>query len=101
MWQIVGDMPESRFLCEKLLAPDSITAIRAQAFEAGPATDKVAQLEVDASYESEMAATTHFVIVDREGNIVWTQSLAPTSARCCATRNRCRDERFDEQLRIQ
>ena len=33
-------------------------------------------LEVDASYESEMAATTHFVIVDREGNIVWTQSLS-------------------------
>jgi gamma-glutamyltranspeptidase / glutathione hydrolase len=66
MWQIVGNMPESRFLCEKLLGLN-VTAIRAQAFEAEPATAKVAQLEVGASYESEMAATTHFVIVDREG----------------------------------
>jgi gamma-glutamyltranspeptidase / glutathione hydrolase len=77
MWQIVGDVPESRFLCEKLLAPDSIAAIRAQAFPLEAAQPKVAWGTDAPFYESEIAATTHFVIVDREGNVVTaTQSLS-------------------------
>jgi gamma-glutamyltranspeptidase/glutathione hydrolase len=67
----IGDAPESRFLFEKLLAPDSIAEIRAKAF--GPeAARKVAAAEVEMPvfHESAMAATTHFIVVDRQGNIV-------------------------------
>jgi gamma-glutamyltranspeptidase/glutathione hydrolase len=91
----VGDAPESRFLFEKLIAPDSIADIRAKAFappeakkkkvasgvgqvfdlpsarvaagEGGPGTRPWAESEF---YESPMAATTHFAVVDRAGNIV-------------------------------
>jgi gamma-glutamyltranspeptidase/glutathione hydrolase len=68
----VGDVEESRFLVEKLLAPESIAEIRAKAF-AAEAQRKVAQIdyeELPAHYESAMAATTHFIVVDRHGNIV-------------------------------
>lgn len=84
----IGDAPESRFLFEKLLAPDSIADIRAKAFgpvekqkkvaavghnerELTGADDRVVAFEAESPfYESEMAATTHFIVVDREGNIV-------------------------------
>lgn len=75
----VADAPESRFLVEKLLAPDSIAALRAKALgeaEAAPAK-KVAALEwFDAAgerepfFESPLAATTHFLVADAQGNIV-------------------------------
>jgi gamma-glutamyltranspeptidase/glutathione hydrolase len=68
----IGDTEESRFLLEKLLAPDSIAELRAKAF--GPeAQRKVAQMEYEElplHYESAMAATTHFIVVDGQGNIV-------------------------------
>lgn len=70
--RVVGDVEESRFLVEKLLAADSIAEIRAKAF-APEAQRKVAQVdfeELPAHYESAMAATTHFIVVDRHGNIV-------------------------------
>ncbi len=90
----IGDAPESRFLFEKLLAPDSIAEIRAKAFGAVEAKKKVAGVapgginatvlagaseqahfaasdeELPLFYESEMAATTHFIVADAEGNIV-------------------------------
>ncbi len=68
----VGDAPASRFLFEKMIAPDSIAEIRGKAFGPPEAKKKVAALDAETSpfYESPMAATTHFIIADREGNIV-------------------------------
>jgi gamma-glutamyltranspeptidase/glutathione hydrolase len=68
----VGDVPESRFLLEKLLAPDSIAEIRAKALGTVKPR-KVAAADFEAPpffYESPMAATTHFIVADRHGNIV-------------------------------
>lgn len=68
----IADVPESRFLFEKLIAPDSIAEIRAKAF--GPAAQrKVAAAEIEELspfHESVMAATTHFIVVDADKNIV-------------------------------
>jgi gamma-glutamyltranspeptidase/glutathione hydrolase len=77
--RVIGDAPESRFLLEKLIAPDSIMSIRAKAF--GPDVPrKVAAWdfeELPPFYESAMAATTHFIVADDQGNIVCaTQSLS-------------------------
>lgn len=68
----IGDVPESRFYFEKLIAPDSIAEIRAKAFGPPEAAKKVAvDFEVPpAFYESAMAATTHFIVADGQGNIV-------------------------------
>ncbi|MSU50534.1 MAG: gamma-glutamyltransferase [Opitutus sp.] len=70
----IGDAPESRFLFEKLLAADSIAEIREKAFGPPAKRKKVAALGVDFEispfYESPMAATTHFIVVDAQGNIV-------------------------------
>jgi len=67
----IGDAPESAFLFEKLIAPDSIAEIRAKAF----GTDKQRKVAADFEelplfHESPMAATTHFIVVDAQGNIV-------------------------------
>jgi gamma-glutamyltranspeptidase/glutathione hydrolase len=69
----VGDAEDSRFRFEKLIAPDSIAAIRAQAFGPPAAKKKVALApieEMPRHYESAAAATTHFIVVDGQGNIV-------------------------------
>jgi len=69
----IGDAPESRFRFEKLIAPDSIAEIRAKAFGPPAAKKKVALAPVEElprHYESAMAATTHFIVVDAQGNIV-------------------------------
>jgi gamma-glutamyltranspeptidase/glutathione hydrolase len=70
----VGDAPESRFLFEKLIAPDAIAALRERALGPRGARRKVAAWEGSGEdnphYESPMAATTHFAVVDRHGNIV-------------------------------
>lgn len=68
----VGDAPSSRFLVEKLLAPDSIAEIRGKAFGPPEARKKVAMADAELPpfYESPMAATTHFLVADREGNVV-------------------------------
>ena len=69
----VGDAPEARFNVEKLFAPDSVAAIRAQ-LQATPAPAakpaKAAWLDESPFFESAMAATTHFIVVDQAGNIV-------------------------------
>ena len=79
----VADVPESRFLFEKLIAPDSIAAIRAKAFGPPEKQKKVARADggrvvafpgaatfgdcsprSEAPFaESPMAATTHFIVV--------------------------------------
>jgi gamma-glutamyltranspeptidase/glutathione hydrolase len=71
----VGDVPASRFQVERLLAPDAIEGLRgrAQPAPAKPAR-KVAQATTrrdDFPFsESAHAATTHFLVADREGNVV-------------------------------
>jgi gamma-glutamyltranspeptidase / glutathione hydrolase len=98
--RVIGDVSESRFLVEKLLAPDSIAAIRAKALAPAEQRKKAAgasrgagnwpaladiergpgarfPIGDDRYYESAMAATTHFIVVDAQGNIVCaTQSLS-------------------------
>jgi gamma-glutamyltranspeptidase/glutathione hydrolase len=69
----IGDAEESRFLFEKLLAPDSIASIRSKAFGPEQKKRKVAAftpMDDSPFYESAMAATTHFIVVDAQGNIV-------------------------------
>jgi gamma-glutamyltranspeptidase/glutathione hydrolase len=69
----IGDAEESRFRLEKLIAPDSIAAIRAQVFGPPAAKKKVALAPVEEMpwhYESAAAATTHFIVVDGLGNVV-------------------------------
>jgi gamma-glutamyltranspeptidase/glutathione hydrolase len=71
----IADAPESRFLFEKLMAPDSISKIRDKAFGPPEKQRKVAWADSDWGelspfYESPMAATTHFIVVDGQGNIV-------------------------------
>jgi gamma-glutamyltranspeptidase/glutathione hydrolase len=77
MWTRVGDTSDSRGHCESLLAPASIAAIRHQASSPGSPRITTTKRAETPLYESEMAATTHFIVVDREGNIVCaTQSLS-------------------------
>ena len=71
----VGDVPASRFQVERLLAPDAIEGLRARA---QPAPAKPARKVASARArqddfpfaESAQAATTHFLVADREGNVV-------------------------------
>ena len=71
----VGDVPASRFQVERLLAPDAIEGLRARA---QPAPAKPARKVATARArqddfpfaESAQAATTHFLVADREGNVV-------------------------------
>ena len=68
-FRIVADVPESRFLFEKLLAPDSIAAFRAKTLGPAAPGKKAACLD-EPFYESAMAATTHWLVADSAGNIV-------------------------------
>ena len=73
----IGDKPEARFNFEKLVAPDSIQALRAQARAPAEPGRKVAYWDDSGFSASAMAATTHFVVADAAGNIVCaTQSLS-------------------------
>ena len=73
----IGDKPEARFNFEKLVAPDSIQALRAQARAPAEPGRKVAYWDDSGFSDSAMAATTHFVVADAAGNIVCaTQSLS-------------------------
>jgi gamma-glutamyltranspeptidase/glutathione hydrolase len=76
----IADAESARFNFEKLVAPDSIKAIRARAFPpaakaAGndvftPASPAFVRNEEPPSYEDPAAATTHWLVVDAAGNIV-------------------------------
>ncbi len=66
----IGDAPAAVFNFEKLVAPDSIAAIRAQAQATTPPAVKAAWRDDSGSSESAMAATTHFLVADAAGNIV-------------------------------
>jgi gamma-glutamyltranspeptidase / glutathione hydrolase len=67
---VARGVAESRFLFEKLLAADSIAEIRAKAFGTEQKKKVAVLSDEPAHYESPMAATTHFIVADAEGNIV-------------------------------
>jgi gamma-glutamyltranspeptidase/glutathione hydrolase len=75
-YRVIGDGSGARFAFEKMVAADSIRALRAKAF--GTPRQKAAASEWDqAQAESVTAATTHFIVADSKGNIVCaTQSLS-------------------------
>ncbi len=66
----VGDAPEAYFNYEKMIAPDSIAAIRRRARAPTVAVPAVAWWDDSGASESAMAATTHFIVADAAGNIV-------------------------------
>ena len=66
----IGDAPEAVFNFEKLVAPDSIAAIRAKARAAVPPATKATWRDDSGASASAMAATTHFLVADAAGNIV-------------------------------
>jgi gamma-glutamyltranspeptidase/glutathione hydrolase len=68
----VADVPESRALVDQLLASASIAEIRrkAAAPDGGPTPKKLAALEDEWLAANPAASTTHFIVVDRHGNIV-------------------------------
>jgi gamma-glutamyltranspeptidase / glutathione hydrolase len=73
----IADAPEAVFNFEKLVAPDSIAAIRAKVASGAKPEPTVAQWDDSGFSDSAMAATTHFLVVDGKGNIVCaTQSLS-------------------------
>lgn len=66
----IADVPEAAFNFEKMVAPDSIRAIRAKSREGVTPAAKVAWFDESGFSESAMAATTHFLVADAQGNIV-------------------------------
>ena len=75
-YRLIGDAPESAFNFEKLVAPDAIRALRAKVMLNRRSRPEAAAADRP-FYESAMAATTHFIVVDARGDIVCaTQSLS-------------------------
>jgi len=66
----IADAPEAVFNYEKMVAPDSIAAIRAKVRAADAPVKKVAWLDDSGCSEDVAAATTHFAVADADGNIV-------------------------------
>ncbi|WP_438481235.1 gamma-glutamyltransferase family protein [Oleiharenicola lentus] len=66
----IADVPDAAFNFEKLVAPDSIAEIRQAAFGAEKGAQKVAWFDDSGWSENYAAATTHFAVVDAQGNIV-------------------------------
>jgi len=78
-YRIVGESLESRKSFERLVSPASIRALRRQARTPLPLVPvpAAASVQDESGAENEMAATTHFIVVDLQGNIVCaTQSLS-------------------------
>ncbi len=79
--RLIADSPQSRLNFQTLISPESIRAIREQAAvrSAAPVPTGKSAVWIDdgAFYESPMAATTQWMVVDAEGNIACcTQSLS-------------------------
>lgn len=73
----IADVPEAPFNFEKMVAPDSIAALRAKLRASDMPVKKVAWLDDSGWSEDVAAATTHFLVADAAGNIVCaTQSLS-------------------------
>lgn len=67
--EVLGDREESRKEWERLLGARNLAEIRKQA-GATPAETTAAWLPADDGFEAMAAETTHFVVVDKEGNVV-------------------------------
>lgn len=74
----IGDKPEAYFNFEKLVAPDSIAELRKKiGLSTTAGREKVAWWDDSGWSENAAAATTHFAVIDGQGNIVCaTQSLS-------------------------
>ncbi len=71
IYRDIADAPQSWFNFEKLVAPDSIAALRAQIRAPSPLPAKSAAWLDDGGFSSDYAAaTTHFAVADAEGNFV-------------------------------
>jgi len=66
----IADVPEAVFNFERMVAPDSIAAIQAQARIPAEPVPSAAWLDDSGFSASVMAATTHFMVADAAGNIV-------------------------------
>src|ERR1019366_6248528 len=73
----IGDTPQSRANFERLVAPASIRALQRKVSSSAGAPPAAAAMLDESFAESEMAATTQFIVVDSHGNVVCaTQSLS-------------------------
>lgn len=71
VYRDIADAPQSWFNFEKLVAPDSIAALRAQVRSSRLVPAKSAAWLDDGGFSSDYAAaTTHFAVADAEGNFV-------------------------------
>lgn len=71
IYRDIADAPQSWFNFEKLVAPDSIAALREQVCASTPVPAKSAAWLDDGGFSSDYAAaTTHFAVADAEGNFV-------------------------------
>jgi gamma-glutamyltranspeptidase/glutathione hydrolase len=76
-YRVIGDTPESRLSFERLVSPAAIRALRRKVSATDHAQPAAAAMLDESWAESEMAATTHFIVVDLHGNVVCaTQSLS-------------------------
>lgn len=65
----IADVPEARSNFEKMVSPDSISAIGRRARRPAVPPEPVS-LDWSGSTASAMAATTHFLVADADGNVV-------------------------------
>lgn len=71
VYRDIADAPQSWFNFEKLVAPDSIAALRAQVRASRLVPAKSAAWLDDGGFSSDYAAaTTHFAVADADGNFV-------------------------------
>jgi len=73
----IADVPEARSNFDRMIAPESIESLREKAQANLEPTQEVAMGMDDSFTDSAAAATTHFAVIDGQGNIVCaTQSLS-------------------------
>lgn len=71
VYRDIADAPQAWFNFEKLVAPDSVAALRAQVHASHLVPAKSAAWLDDGGFSSDYAAaTTHFAVADAEGNFV-------------------------------
>lgn len=75
-YDMIGDSPDSLAKLHRALSPAAIEGLRKSSLEAVSHAEKAAAF-ISAPEEALMASTTHFIVVDADGNVVCaTQSLS-------------------------